>query len=236
MTCAGRSSASPTPSPAGCGPHGIGARTLTLKVRDGGFVTITRATTLAGAVDTAEAVVARRRAVARAGRPGRRRPPARRVGVQVRRAGRATALRRPGIRRRPRQSAPPAPRRPLARRQPGDRRRAGSASAPPPSGRRAAWRSAQTAADGSASSDPGRSNGARTMTARAPRPIRPRALRIAPKHGMMRTDAALRARTAHPAPDRAAARAGPDVRDARLPGVSDQAGAPRARPARGRSS
>ena len=40
--------------------HGIGARTLTLKVRDGGFVTITRATTLAGAVDTAEAI---RRAV-----------------------------------------------------------------------------------------------------------------------------------------------------------------------------
>ena len=40
--------------------HGIGARTLTLKVRDGGFVTITRATTLAGAVDTADAI---RRAV-----------------------------------------------------------------------------------------------------------------------------------------------------------------------------
>src|SRR5215217_5693690 len=40
--------------------HGIGARTLTLKVRDGGFVTITRATTLAGAVDTGEAI---RRAV-----------------------------------------------------------------------------------------------------------------------------------------------------------------------------
>jgi DNA polymerase-4 len=40
--------------------HGLGARTLTLKVRDGGFVTITRATTLAGGVDTAEAI---RRAV-----------------------------------------------------------------------------------------------------------------------------------------------------------------------------
>jgi DNA polymerase-4 len=40
--------------------NGIGARTLTLKVRDGGFVTITRATTLAGAVDTTDAI---RRAV-----------------------------------------------------------------------------------------------------------------------------------------------------------------------------
>ncbi len=38
--------------------HGTGARTFTLKVRDGGFTTITRATTLAGAVDTAAAVVA----------------------------------------------------------------------------------------------------------------------------------------------------------------------------------
>ena len=38
--------------------HGIGARTFTLKVRDGGFTTITRATTLAGAVDTGAAVIA----------------------------------------------------------------------------------------------------------------------------------------------------------------------------------
>ena len=38
--------------------HGTGARTFTLKVRDGGFTTITRATTLAGAVDTAAAIVA----------------------------------------------------------------------------------------------------------------------------------------------------------------------------------
>jgi DNA polymerase IV len=38
--------------------HGTGARTFTLKVRDGGFTTITRATTLSGAVDTAAAVVA----------------------------------------------------------------------------------------------------------------------------------------------------------------------------------
>jgi DNA polymerase IV len=37
--------------------HGLGARTLTLKVRDGGFTTITRATTLTGAVDTADAVI-----------------------------------------------------------------------------------------------------------------------------------------------------------------------------------
>jgi DNA polymerase-4 len=36
---------------------GTGARTLTLKVRDGGFTTITRATTVAGAVDTADAIV-----------------------------------------------------------------------------------------------------------------------------------------------------------------------------------
>jgi DNA polymerase IV len=38
--------------------HGTGARTFTLKVRDGGFTTITRATTLAGAIDTAPAIVA----------------------------------------------------------------------------------------------------------------------------------------------------------------------------------
>jgi DNA polymerase IV len=37
--------------------HGVGARTITLKVRDGGFTTITRATTLAGPVDTADAVI-----------------------------------------------------------------------------------------------------------------------------------------------------------------------------------
>ena len=37
--------------------NGLGARTFTLKVRDGGFATITRATTLSGAVDTADAVV-----------------------------------------------------------------------------------------------------------------------------------------------------------------------------------
>ena len=33
----------PTPSPPGCAQHGLGARTFTLKVRDGGFTTITRA-------------------------------------------------------------------------------------------------------------------------------------------------------------------------------------------------
>jgi DNA polymerase IV len=38
--------------------HGMGARSFTLKVRDGGFTTRTRATTLAGAVDTAAAIVA----------------------------------------------------------------------------------------------------------------------------------------------------------------------------------
>jgi DNA polymerase IV len=37
--------------------HGTAARTFTLKVRDGGFTTITRATTLAGAVDTAPAII-----------------------------------------------------------------------------------------------------------------------------------------------------------------------------------
>jgi DNA polymerase IV len=37
--------------------HGVGARTITLKVRDGGFTTITRATTLSGPIDTADAVV-----------------------------------------------------------------------------------------------------------------------------------------------------------------------------------
>jgi DNA polymerase IV len=38
--------------------HGTGARTFTLKVRDGGFTTITRATTVAGAIDTGPAIVA----------------------------------------------------------------------------------------------------------------------------------------------------------------------------------
>ena len=38
--------------------HGTGARTFTLKVRDGAFTTITRATSLTGAVDTATAIVA----------------------------------------------------------------------------------------------------------------------------------------------------------------------------------
>jgi DNA polymerase-4 len=38
--------------------HGTGARTFTLKVRDGGFTTITRATTVAGAIDTAPTIVA----------------------------------------------------------------------------------------------------------------------------------------------------------------------------------
>ena len=37
---------------------GTGARTFTLKARDGGFRTITRSTTTAGAVDTADAVLA----------------------------------------------------------------------------------------------------------------------------------------------------------------------------------
>jgi DNA polymerase-4 len=37
--------------------HGTGARTLTLKVRFAGFTTITRSTTLAGAVSTAHAIV-----------------------------------------------------------------------------------------------------------------------------------------------------------------------------------
>ncbi len=37
--------------------HGTGARTLTLKVRDGTFTTITRSATVAGAVDSADAIV-----------------------------------------------------------------------------------------------------------------------------------------------------------------------------------
>ena len=37
--------------------QGLGARTFTIKVRDGGFTTITRATTLSGGVDTAHAIV-----------------------------------------------------------------------------------------------------------------------------------------------------------------------------------
>lgn len=36
---------------------GLAARTLTLKIRDGGFTTVSRATTLPGAVDTADAIV-----------------------------------------------------------------------------------------------------------------------------------------------------------------------------------
>jgi len=38
--------------------HGVGARTLTLKIRDGGFGTITRGVSVVGAVDTAPAIVA----------------------------------------------------------------------------------------------------------------------------------------------------------------------------------
>ncbi|MET0461085.1 MAG: DNA polymerase IV, partial [Ilumatobacteraceae bacterium] len=38
--------------------HGTAARTFTLKVRDGAFGTTTRATTVVGAIDTAEAIVA----------------------------------------------------------------------------------------------------------------------------------------------------------------------------------
>lgn len=37
--------------------HRLGARTFTLKIRDGGFTTTSRATTLDGAVDTADAIV-----------------------------------------------------------------------------------------------------------------------------------------------------------------------------------
>jgi DNA polymerase-4 len=37
--------------------HGTGARTFTLKIRDGGFTTITRAVTVAGAIDTAPVIV-----------------------------------------------------------------------------------------------------------------------------------------------------------------------------------
>ena len=57
--------------------HGLGARTFTLKVRDGGFTTITRATTLGGAVDTAQAIVEATAPAARRRRPLGRRPPAR---------------------------------------------------------------------------------------------------------------------------------------------------------------
>ncbi|MGI9031591.1 MAG: DNA polymerase IV [Ilumatobacteraceae bacterium] len=38
--------------------HGVGARTFTLKLRDGGFTTVTRAITVDGAVDTGPAIVA----------------------------------------------------------------------------------------------------------------------------------------------------------------------------------
>lgn len=38
--------------------HGVGARTFTLKLRDGGFTTVTRAVTVDGAVDTGPAIVA----------------------------------------------------------------------------------------------------------------------------------------------------------------------------------
>ena len=51
---------------------GTGARTFTLKVRDGGFRTITRAATLPQAVDTADAVLEAVRAAARPRRPGGR--------------------------------------------------------------------------------------------------------------------------------------------------------------------
>ncbi len=111
--------------------HGIGARTLTLKVRDGGFVDDHPGDDAGRRGRHRRRHPARRRAAARAHRPRRRRPPARCVGVQVRRAGRAAAVRRPGVRRT--RDVDPAgrarPRRaggPLARRQPGDRRRPGA--------------------------------------------------------------------------------------------------------------
>ena len=143
-TCAARSSGSPTPSPAGCAPTGLGARTLTLKVRDGGFATITRATTLAGAVDTAEAIVRGRRAAARRTIDlDRRRPPARRLGVASSRAP-AEQLRfddaRPAVTRRRRGRPPAAGGTTPA----GPSTASASASATPRSGRRAAWRSAPT--------------------------------------------------------------------------------------------
>ena len=56
-TFGARSCGWPTPSPRGCAPAGTGGRTFTLKVRDGGFRTITRAATLPQAVDTADAVL-----------------------------------------------------------------------------------------------------------------------------------------------------------------------------------
>ena len=90
--------------------HGIGARTLTLKVRDGGFVTITRATTLAGAVDTADAI---RRAVEPLLEHVDLAAGVRLLGVSASKFGAPAEqlrLRRPGVRRRRPRPAPPADR------------------------------------------------------------------------------------------------------------------------------
>ncbi len=46
--------------------HGVGARTFTVKLRDGGFTTITRAVTVDGAIDSAPAIVAATAALLRA--------------------------------------------------------------------------------------------------------------------------------------------------------------------------
>ncbi len=64
-----------------------GARTLTLKVRFAGFETITRSTTGAEPVDTGPSIVAALRPLLDRIDPTRRRPPARRLDQQLRRAG-----------------------------------------------------------------------------------------------------------------------------------------------------
>ena len=210
-----------------CAPTAPAARTFTLKVRDGAFGTTTRATTVVGAIDTAEAIVAAVDRLVAADRPRPRRPPARALGVEVRRRrpssctfetlaggdagagpGRAVVRRQPGHRRR---AQALRRRRDRAGQQRGDRSRRVADGPPGPHG------------------DPAMGSGPRRRATRGRRISAnvtedcARALREGREPVMMCSDAALRARTADPPPDRATARAGPDVRGTRATGSPGRA-------------
>ena len=198
--------------------HGTGCRTLTLKVRDGSFTTSTRAVTLSGAVDSADAIVAALRPLVddidlAAG--------VRLLGVSASRfATPGEQLRLDGV-------APGEAdlhsagthRRDASRAIDSVRDRFGQAAIGP--------------ASSVAMGPDGQPAGARGAPGRPTMgPGSSRALRDAPEHGMMGRNAALRARTAHPPPDRAAARAGPDVRSSRLPRLTNTPRVPLPHPAR----
>ena len=168
---------------------GTAGRTFTLKVRDPSFTTTTRAVSITGAVDTAEAIVAATGPLLDGIDLGRRRPPARAGGVEVRRPGRAAPPGRPRRRAGERRGrgAGAMPARPSTG--------CGSASATPRSGRPAASRPVLTVGAGCASCAPAPSNGGPITRARRRSragPAEPRrgddasrALRDAPKPVMM---------------------------------------------------